>query len=388
VLAISPDGRHALSASPLAPTGASLRLWEVATLRQLASMPLTAAVAPAVFLKDSKRAVFADGGELRMLDVEKFEELLPLPGPKGPVTGVTFSHDGRLLLSWGQDDRLRLWDIATGKDLGRFPTPVKTQRVVVSPTNRYALTLGMAKENARLWDIASGKELRILKAHNLDVFDAVFLGDDRHALTLGKDVLHKEGGYDATVRRWDVQTGKQEIVFKVQNFLTGLFAPDGSKVITEFNHKYGDGTAKVHWQDVQKGKILGVLEKPIGIGAGSSVVLSRDASRLYFARDGHVTPCRFQKGKATLEPQYFNLHRDPGISLALSPDGRTLASADQKGHIVVWDTSKGECWCEWDQPSAVNALAFAGDGRHLATANNNGTIGIYRLSPRSEPQRE
>jgi WD40 repeat protein len=67
--------------------------------------------------------------------------------------------------------------------------------------------------------------------------------------------------------------------------------------------------------------------------------------------------------------------------MALSPDGKTLVSADVQGHMVVWDTATHAKWCEWDHPCTIHDLAFApGDNHHLATANDNGTIYIVRLA--------
>ena len=63
--------------------------------------------------------------------------------------------------------------------------------------------------------------------------------------------------------------------------------------------------------------------------------------------------------------------------LALSPDGRFLASSDVVGRIVVWDVAKRNRMFEWKDPAGpVAQLIFAPDSRHLFTGNNDGTIYI------------
>jgi WD40 repeat protein len=43
----------------------------------------------------------------------------PLTEHKFPVTSVSFSPDGKLIVSGGTDRTIRLWDAATGKAIGR-----------------------------------------------------------------------------------------------------------------------------------------------------------------------------------------------------------------------------------------------------------------------------
>jgi hypothetical protein len=62
--------------------------------------------------------------------------------------------------------------------------------------------------------------------------------------------------------------------------------------------------------------------------------------------------------------------RHPGIltRVALSPDGRTLASGSVDGVVKVWDTDTGAERCELPRHGRfIRALAFSPEGRLLAT---------------------
>jgi WD40 repeat protein len=68
------------------------------------------------------------------------------------------------------------------------------------------------------------------------------------------------------------------------------------------------------------------------------------------------------------------------VAVAFSPAGKTVASADRHGRIVLWDVAAGDKLREWQLPGQVWDIAFAPDGRHLAAANGNGTVYILRLA--------
>jgi WD40 repeat protein len=60
-----------------------------------------------------------------------------LNGHVGLVVGVAFSPDSRFLASAGQDQTVRVWDVATGQEVRTFRGP---QRVVRSPRPATLLT--------------------------------------------------------------------------------------------------------------------------------------------------------------------------------------------------------------------------------------------------------
>ena len=67
----------------------------------------------------------------------------------------------------------------------------------------------------------------------------------------------------------------------------------------------------------------------------------------------------------------------PVISVAFSPDGRTLAVGDFGGHVGLWDTATGRRTAILAQGNPVYSVAFSPDGRTLAAGDTGGHVGLW-----------
>jgi WD40 repeat protein len=74
-----------------------------------------------------------------------------------------------------------------------------------------------------------------------------------------------------------------------------------------------------------------------------------------------------------LPPQLF--------PLALSPDGKTLASASEDRTVKVWDTVAGRELATFEGHTATAyTVAFTHDGRGLASGSRDGTVKVWDVS--------
>ena len=119
-LVFSPDGSRLLGADEYG----TLKIWDVATGREIAATKLTGVlIMCARFSADGKRLAVAGlfgqlvTGEVRILDAETAREVWSLKGHTLLVSDVAFSPDGLRLATASNDQTVRLWDLTTGQEI-------------------------------------------------------------------------------------------------------------------------------------------------------------------------------------------------------------------------------------------------------------------------------
>jgi WD40 repeat protein/serine/threonine protein kinase len=271
-IAISPDGRHALSGAG----DGTVRLWDVTTGREVRRFSGHNEYVEAVaFSPDGRQALTAGHDRtVHLWDVQTGNEIRVFKGHTNIIHNVAFSPDGRRALSAGDDDTMRLWDLESGQELRRFPGFCG---LAFSPDGRLALS-GEASGRIGLWDVETGAGVRQLLGHQRKVTGVVFLPGGRQALSCSHDgtlrlwdldsgqeirrfsghtdivnrvAITRHGRYalsasgDKTVRLWDLQAGKELHCFTGHTDQVGWVAvsPDGRYALS--GGAYGDGTMRL-----------------------------------------------------------------------------------------------------------------------------------------------
>ena len=132
----------------------------------------------------------------------------------------------------------------------------------------------------------------------------------------------------------------------------------------------GRARAVVRWH---AGAVNALAPLPAGVVEGGGFASAGEDGRiaLWPARPA-PQPARVLEG-----------HTEPVAALALSPDGRSLASAAWDGTARVWPLAGGEARVLEGHRGNVNGIAFRADGM-VATAGFDGTL---RLWPPGEPDK-
>jgi serine/threonine protein kinase len=278
------------------------------------------------------------------------------PGP------AVLSPDSCWLLIAGDDDFLRLYDVATGIEVHRFRPATQLGVVAAfSSDGRSIITSG--NKGLQLWDVNTLKQLREFKGHTDVVYFVAFSPNGRHALSAGAD---------KTLRLWDVESGEE-----MRRFLGhrdairhAALSPDGRRILSASQ----DGTIRL-WE-VETGVEVSCFPKTWAVVG--TVAYSPDGQR---ALSTHDDGLRLWDVKAGEE-----LRRIPDatalMGAAFTPDGRhAVSSGDTKGKWCLWDLDTGKEVRSYyvEPPLLPKGVEVSRDGRLAVCGNWRGSISIWRM---------
>jgi WD40 repeat protein len=316
----------------------------------------------------------------------------------GGVWGVAFRPDGAAVATTDGDveiHAIRTWDVNTGAELLRFEqaaNPIlgmgSIGPVLFSPDGK-TLASGCPCGEVILWDAAAGLKRADLGMHDgtmqcyPHVVGLAFAPGGRTLASCGRD---------GAVRLWDVVDRKPLHVLRSSDteVCAIAFTRDGRQILSGGGtRKRGDLAAELKagvirvW-DTASGKQLCELRDPDSQEGIDSLALAPDGRTLAASSGRRVLLWDLAAGKPlrALPTGIRNLYHRVQ-SLHFSPDGKILAGA-LRNAIVLWETSGGRLLTPGPEEAidAISSLAVSGDARLLAAAEESGTIGLWDFAAR------
>ncbi|HEV3387188.1 MAG TPA: serine/threonine-protein kinase [Gemmata sp.] len=270
---------------------------------------------------------------------------------------VAATPEGPVLISAGDDSRLRLWKLETLQEIKTFVCDLgAVEQLVVAPNGKRAATcairLTTSEMGVQLWDLSSGTEQRRLSGP-ADNIRCVAISPDGKSIAAGSD--------DSMVWLWSTdQNGPTTVCMKGhKGAVTGMVFVSADSMLTSGV----DGTVR-QW-DLRTGKTKGTL--PAGVGP--LVALAYGGKRVAVA--GNTLAVRMPNGKfAKLDG-----HDGAVLCCAISNDGRLVASGGSDKTVRLWISEEATALATFPgHTGAVRTVCFDPSGKAFFSGGDDGIL--------------
>jgi WD40 repeat protein len=265
-----------------------------------------------------------DQGEIHLFNTSD-TQLRTLPRKGGPIGGLAFDPTGRTLAGAYGDGGIRLWDVATGRQLGSVLRGSESSlQSIAFDHSGTRLAAGGSDGMVRLWDVRTHSEI----GHALRAGGAVYTVE-----FTPNDADIAAGGNGRAIRLWDSHTEAP--------LHPGVIAQDAAV----FSLAYSPN-----------GRLLA------GGGADETIHLWRAEAHGYVEIHTLVGAKHFIR------------------SVTFSPDGQTLAAGSTDKTVRLWDVATGT---ELGPPllghvNSVEGVVVTPNGKLLVSGSTDNTVRLWQ----------
>jgi WD40 repeat protein/tetratricopeptide (TPR) repeat protein len=350
-----------------------------------------------------------------------------LRGHTGKLTDISFSHDGRLVLTASEDKTGRVWNAAAGQTVSLLRGHSKgLTSAEFSPDGKRVVTAS-ADKTARVWNVTTGEAICILSGHTEPVTSVAFSPDQSRIVT---------ASMDKTARVWDGASCKPILELRGHEgpVYSAVFGDMGSVIITASADKTSriwvayDGRAiltvptsglVLRAKSSPDGKVTLIsgldgayLVAPFGAFRLRPTMASVDMLGLLkdpwkqiipysvdanFSPDGRFAVTTFSDRTARVwqvpalasfkglqqgrQAAILRGHTDDLVSAVFSPDGNQVLTGSADGSAKIWDLKTQSAIKELRGSSGpLTKAVFSPDGKWVLTANSDSVARIWEVS--------
>jgi len=303
-----------------------------------------------------------------------------LKGHKHKVQGAFFSPNGKLIISHGWDNTVKIWDVETFTEIRTLTG--HTDQVwcaTVSPDNKL-LASGSMDRTFIIWDIETGEKIQQVQISpyfvntkgiisELDgklqnsIYSVAFSPNGKNLAVASADKL---------VRIWDIEKSVFIDTLDGQhptNWMWTCYSPDGKYIITGSSRSAHEEGVKVIWETetykeigriVMSGDLLFTENNELGIYTGNN-------SMNYY---------NLSNGELIAEKDFPDFNG----CFNMSPDKKFIVSCNEDSYIILRNINTQEViWTYKNEKLEIHSAHFSPDGKYLIAGTPESNILIWKM---------
>jgi ABC-type branched-subunit amino acid transport system substrate-binding protein/WD40 repeat protein/regulator of sirC expression with transglutaminase-like and TPR domain len=345
-----------------------------------------------------------DGDVVRLWDTKRATQVVPHSTGQQQVFSVAFSHDGTQLATGGVNGKIKFWklnpdnSIDSTEILSEIQASNKQKQTpetkAVDSVVRHVEFSGdsNAYGNRKLLSTIVNNQLKLWQ---FDENENKYTDQTSQFELLSQETVYWDAAFnpkkpqlatiaDNSVKLWDLQLDKDknlerskpiEINTKQKRVYSVTFNAAGDRIATAG----ADKTVKWWKIDEKTNQLIEDSESRIPTESKNVYSIAVDTNNnLAWVGDDNIV--RLSNSKGTIQPQLGNFFDGVARSVAISPDGKQLATVGGANIIRLWHTNGDPIRRFEPTDERIRNIAFSLDGKLLATVGN--------ISRKEEPNKK